>query len=193
MKRKEIVDLLKTLPKNVIVVLDGAYAEYVIKDDYDRGFSLVDEFDNLIITRTFSKAFGLAGLRIGWCYSSEKVALILNKVKAPFNTQSISQDIAIIALEDKDYLKKIIENNHKIKNWFEEELKKLNIDSRPSEGNFSFIETSEEKANKISTHLTNEGILVRQLDSYGLPNCLRITIGTKQEMETTIKSLKKIS
>jgi histidinol-phosphate aminotransferase len=113
-------------------------------------------------------------------------------VKGPFNTQSISQEIAIIALEDKDYLKKVIDNNHKIKYWFEEELKKLYINTRPSEGNFSFIETSEEKANNISTHLTNEGILVRQLDSYGLSNCLRITIGTKKEMETTIKSLKKI-
>ena len=191
--RREIVELLKSLPKNIILVLDGAYAEYVIKDDYDPGFSLADEFDNVVITRTFSKAYGLAGLRIGWCYSSEKVALILNKVKGPFNTQSISQEIAIIALDDKDYLKKVIDNNHNIKNWFEEELKKLYINTRSSEGNFSFIETSEEKAIKISKHLTNEGILVRQLDSYGLPNCLRITIGTKQEMETTIKALKKIS
>ena len=191
--RREIVELLKSLPKNIILVLDGAYAEYVVKDDYDPGFSLADEFDNVIITRTFSKAYGLAGLRIGWCYSSEKVARILNKVKGPFNTQSISQEVAIIALDDKDYLKKVIDNNHNIKNWFEEELKKLYINTRSSEGNFSFIETSEEKAIKISKHLTNEGILVRQLDSYGLSNCLRITIGTKQEMETTIKALKQIS
>ena len=191
--RKEIIDLLKALPKNIIVVLDGAYAEYVIKDDYDGGFSLVDEFDNVIITRTFSKVYGLAGLRIGWCYSSEKVAPILNKVKGPFNTQRISQEISIIALEDKDYLKMVIENNYKIKNWFEEELKKLYIETRSSEGNFSFVETSEKRAKEISVHLANEGILVRQLDSYGLPNCLRITIGTKKEMENTIKSLKKIS
>ena len=191
--RKEIVELLKALPKNIIVVLDGAYAEYVIKDDYDGGFSLVDEFDNVIITRTFSKVFGLAGLRIGWCYSSEKVSGILKKVKGPFNTQSISQEIAIVALEDKDYVNQVIENNQKIKQWFEEELNKLNIDTLPTEGNFSFLKISEEKANAISTHLTNEGILVRQLESYGLHNCLRITIGTKKEMETTIKSLKKIS
>ena len=79
----------------------------------------------------------------------------------------------------------------KVKNWFEKELKKIYIDAKPSEGNFSFIETSEEKAKEISTHLENDGILVRQLNSYGLPNCLRITIGTKQEMETTIKSLEK--
>ena len=190
--RTEIVNLLEQLPKNIIVVLDGAYAEYVMREDYDAGFSLVNEFENIIITRTFSKAFGLAGMRIGWCYSSEKVASILNKVKGPFNTQSISQEMAIIALEDKEYLKKVIINNQEIKKWFEEELKKIQINIRPSEGNFSFVETSEEKAKKISSHLANEGIIVRQLDSYGLPNCLRITIGTRKEMETTIQSLRKL-
>jgi len=191
--RIEIFNLLEQLPKNIIVVLDGAYAEYVMKEDYDAGFSLTNEFENVIITRTFSKAYGLAGLRIGWSYSSEKVALILNKVKGPFNTQSISQEMAIVALEDKEYLRKVIINNQETKQWFEEELKKIHINIRPSEGNFSFVETSEEKAKKISSHLANEGIIVRQLDSYGLPNCLRITIGTREEMETTIQSLRKLS
>jgi len=191
--RIEIFNLLEQLPKNIIVVLDGAYAEYVMKEDYDAGFSLTNEFENVIITRTFSKAYGLAGLRIGWSYSSEKVALILNKVKGPFNTQSISQEMAIVALEDKEYLRKVIINNQETKQWFEEELKKIHINIRPSEGNFSFVETSEEKAKKISSHLANEGIIIRQLDSYGLPNCLRITIGTREEMETTIQSLRKLS
>ena len=190
--RSEIVSLLKELPTNIVVVLDGAYAEYVMKDDYDGGFSLVEEYENIIITRTFSKAFGLAGMRVGWCYSSEKIANILNKVKGPFNTQSISQEMAIIALEDKKYLEKVVNNNFSIKKWFEEELKKLDINAHPSEGNFSFVEISKERVKTIFTHLANEGILVRQLDSYSLPNCLRITIGTKGEMEKTIKSLKKL-
>ena len=193
LSRFEIVKLLTQLPKNIIVVLDGAYAEYVTKDDYDNGFSLTEEFENIIITRTFSKVYGLAGLRIGWCYSSEKIALILNKVKGPFNTQNISQELAMLALDDKAYLKEVVDNNHKVKKWFEDELKKIHIESRPSEGNFSFIETSEKKAKEISAHLINEGIIVRQLDSYGLPNCLRITIGTKEEMMAMIKSLKKIA
>ncbi len=193
LSRTEIVNLINNLPKHIIVVLDGAYAEYVTKDDYDNGFSLVEEFENIVITRTFSKAYGLAGCRIGWCYSSKKVAPILNKVKGPFNTQSISQEMAMLALEDKAYLEEVIDNNQKTKDWFESELKKLNIESRPSEGNFSFIETTEKKAKEISAHLINDGIIVRQLDSYGLPNCLRITIGTKNEMMVTIKSLKKIT
>ena len=97
-----------------------------------------------------------------------------------------------IALEDKEYLDKVVNNNHIIKKWFEEELKKLDINVHTSEGNFSFIETSKERVKTISTHLMSEGILVRRLDSYDLPNCLRITIGTKEEMEATIQSLKKL-
>ena len=193
LSRSDIVNLLKSLPKHIIVVLDGAYAEYVNKDDYDNGFSLVDEFENIIITRTFSKAYGLAGLRIGWCYASKKVSTILNKIKGPFNTQAISQELAIIALEDKEYLKKVIKDNYKVKFWFEEELRKININTHPSEGNFSFIITSEKKAKDIGMHLMSEGIVIRQLDSYKLSNCLRVTIGSREEMEATILSLKKIS
>ena len=192
LSRGEIVNLLNKLPKHIIIVLDGAYAEYVTKDDYDNGFSLVEEFENVLITRTFSKVYGLAALRIGWCYSSKNVALILNKVKGPFNTQTISQEMAMLALEDKVYLQEVVYNNHKIKKWFEDELIKLNIKIGPSEGNFSFIETTEKKAKDISAQLMSDGIIIRQLDSYGLPNCLRITIGTKDEMMATIESLKKI-
>ena len=188
--RNQIIDILDKLPKSIILVLDGAYAEYVTKEDYDSSFSLVDQFENVIITRTFSKAYGLAGIRLGWCYSSEKVASILNKVKGPFNTQSLSQEMAIIALDDKEYLSKVIKSNRDTKSWFESELEKIKIKTRPSEGNFSFVEMSDQEAKKIFTHLANSGIIVRQLDSYGLPNCLRITIGTREEMEATINSLK---
>ena len=87
--------------------------------------ALVDQFENLIITRTFSKAYGLAGIRIGWCYSSKKVASILNKVKGPFNTQTLSQEMAIIALEDMEHLNKVIKSNHETKSWFESELEKI--------------------------------------------------------------------
>ena len=192
LERTEIVNLLNELPKNIILVLDCAYAEYVIKDDYDKGFSLVEDFENVIITRTFSKVYGLAGLRIGWCYASQKVANVLNKVKGPFNTQHLSQELAIIALEDKEYVNKIVENNYEVKCWFEDELKTLKIDIYPSEGNFSFIKTTIDKAKEITIHLMKEGIIARQLDSYRLPEYLRITIGTKEEMDATLQSLKKI-
>ena len=187
-----IVKLMKKIPKNIIVVLDGAYAEYVMQPDYDKGFSLVDKFHNLIITRTFSKVYGLAGLRIGWCYSSKKVAKILNKVKGPFNTTSIAQEMAISALKDQKHIKKIVQLNLEVKTWFEKELHKLNINTKKTEGNFSFIKTTKDKARKIANHLASSGIIVRQLDSYNLPNCLRITIGTKKEMKRTIDQLKNL-
>ena len=190
--RSEINEILDKLPKNIIMVLDGAYAEYVTKEDYDNGFSLVDQFENIILTRTFSKAYGLAGLRLGWCYTSKKVSTILNKVKGPFNTQSLSQEMAIIALEDKEYLDQIVKNNQVVKDWFENELRKINIKTNPSEGNFTFVEMTQEEVKNISSHLASTGIIVRELGSYGLPNCLRITIGTKEEMEATIHSLKQI-
>ena len=190
--RDQIVKLMQNISKKIIVVIDGAYVEYVEKDDYDKGFSLSDEFSNIILTRTFSKAYGLAALRIGWCYTSQKVADILRKIKPPFNTTSISQAMAIKALEDSQYIDLIVKKNSEIKNWFENELKNLNIKTRITEGNFTLIETSTQEANKISNHLINHGIIVRGLESYKLPNFLRISIGTKEEMEQTINSLKKL-
>ena len=110
---------MSKIPKNVIVVIDGAYAEYVERDDYDNGFSIVNEFDNIIITSTFSKAYGLAGMRLGWCYSSPKVANILNRVKSPFNTSVLAQKIASLALQDQDHIVGSVKKNKKNKKWFE--------------------------------------------------------------------------
>ena len=191
--RDQIVKLMQNISKNIIVVIDGAYVEYVEKKDYDKGFSLSDEFDNIILTRTFSKTYGLAALRIGWCYTSKKVSDIIKKIKPPFNTTAISQVLAIKALEDSQYIDKIVRINSEIKNWFENELKILNIKTRITEGNFSLIETSVEESNRIANHLLKDGIIIRRLDSYNLPNFLRISIGTKEEMEQTINSLKNLN
>ena len=190
--KDEIIRLMKSIPKNIIVVLDGAYTEYVTNKDFDNSFSLLKKFNNIIFTRTFSKSYGLAGLRIGWCYSSPSIVDILNKVKGPFNTGLVSQEIAISALKDQKHINQIVKSNIEVKKWFEKELKKLNIVSKPSVANFSFIETTKKHAKKIASHLLSDGIVIRQLDSYNLPHCLRITIGTKKEMELVIKSLKKL-
>tara|TARA_Y100000590_G_scaffold112636_1_gene128449 strand:+ start:289 stop:1641 length:1353 start_codon:yes stop_codon:yes gene_type:complete len=191
LNRVEIIELMNALPKNITVLLDGAYAEYVIENDFDKGFDLVEKFENLILTRTFSKVYGLAGLRIGWSYSSEKIAKILNKVKGPFNTNFFAQEIAIKVLNDQNHINNVVKLNHEIKNWFEKELNNLNLKTRVTFGNFSLIESNIKEANNIFNHLLDDGIIVRKLDSYNLPNCLRITIGTMKEMETTLESLKK--
>ena len=192
LSKKEIRDLMYKIPNHVVVVIDGAYAEYVMEKDYDIDFDLVDEFENIILTRTFSKAYGLAGIRLGWCYSSERIASILSRVKGPFNTNTFAQKIAITALEDQDHIKMVVRENKIIKKWFEGELKKLNITFYPSYANFSFIESSSNNAKKISEILLKNGIIIRQLDSYNLPHCLRITIGTKDDMQKTIAVLRGI-
>ncbi len=193
LSRDKIVELMQSIPKSIIVVIDGAYVEYVEKEDYDKGFKLSDEFENIILTRTFSKTYGLAALRIGWCYTSYKVSEIIKKIKPPFNTSTFSQSMAIKALEDSEYINEVVKLNSQIKNWFEDELKSINIKTRETEGNFSLIETSIEGANSISNHLLEDGIIIRRLDSYNLPNFLRVSIGTKEEMEKTIISLKKLN
>ena len=187
LSKKEIKELMSLIPKNLIVVIDGAYAEYVDEEDYDSSFSLVDEYENIIITRTFSKAYGLAGIRLGWCYSSPKIASILNLVKGPFNTSSLAQKIALIALEDQDHIKMISNQNKINKDWFEKELKRLNIKTLPSYANFSFIESTNDKVILICEALEKEGILIRQLISYNLPHCLRISIGVLEDMKKVIK------
>ena len=193
LSRDQLVKLMNSISKNIIVVIDGAYVEYVQKNDYDKGFSLTDEYENIILTRTFSKTYGLAALRVGWCYTSQKIADIINKIKPPFNTTTISQSLAIRALEDKEHIETSVKLNSEIKNWFEKELKFLNIKTRQTEGNFTLIETSLEEAEKISNHLMDDGIIIRRLNSYNLPNFLRISIGTKEEMIITVESLKKLN
>ncbi|MDC2979628.1 histidinol-phosphate transaminase [Pelagibacteraceae bacterium] len=193
LSRDQVVKLMKNISKNIVVVIDGAYVEYVEKDDYDKGFSLADEYENIILTRTFSKTYGLAALRVGWCYTSQKIADIINKIKPPFNTTTISQSLAIKALEDKDHIINSVKLNSEIKNWFENELKLLNIKTRRTEGNFTLIESSLDEAEKISNHLMNDGIIIRRLNSYNLPNFLRISIGTEEEMKMTVESLKKLN
>ena len=148
--KKDLRELISKVPNHIIVVIDGAYAEYVQEEDYDCDFSLVKEFENVICTRTFSKVYGLAGIRLGWCYSSIKVANILNKVKGPFNTNSFAQHLAMIALKDQDHIKKVLNTNKENKIWFEKELERMKFKYIQSFANFVFIELTELKANNLS-------------------------------------------
>ena len=189
LSKKEIRELMKIIPKNVILVLDCAYAEYVLQENYDSDFSLVNEYENIIITRTFSKAYGLAGIRLGWCYSSKNVASIISKVKGPFNTNVFAQQIAIEALQDQQHLKYVVAENKKNMEWFIQKLVELGLKFLPSFANFVFIECTNSKTDKIFDELLKNGIIVRQLNSYNLPNCIRITIGTMDEMKKVVSVL----
>ena len=178
---------MSIIPKNVIVVIDGAYAEYVERENFDSDFSLIKKYENIVMTRTFSKVYGLAGIRLGWCYSSPKVTSILNKVKGPFNIGTLAQHFALIAINDQDHVKMTVKKNQINKKWFEKELSRLNINTVKTYTNFSLIESTNEMAIIITEALEKEGILIRQLDSYNLPNCLRISIGNLDDMKKIIK------
>jgi len=192
LSKMEIKKLMSIIPKNVIVVIDGAYAEYVEADDYDVGFSFAKEYDNIVITRTFSKAYGLAGIRLGWCYSGSKIASILSRVKGPFNTNTPAQRLAMLALQDQEHIAKIVKENRNNKEWFEQELNRIGIKTITSHANFSFIESTSKMANLITQSLEKKGILIRQLQSYNLPNCLRISIGKLKDMKKIIAVIEEL-
>ena len=190
--KNEIKNLLKQVPKNIVVVIDSAYAEFADADDYDKSFNLIDEFENVLITRTFSKAYSLAGLRLGWGYGSKSLIDLIKKVRPPFNLPPGAISAGIAALNDDEHLNMIIKHNSETKNWFIGELKKLGFIAYNTQANFTFVNIPKNKyqnANAINEYLLSKGIAVRHLSSYGLPDSLRITFGKKDELEKVLELL----
>ena len=190
----ELNRLIKRIPKNIVVVIDTAYAEFADAKDYDKTFKLTKEFKNVLITRTFSKAYALAGLRLGWGYGSKNLIDIIKKVRPPFNLPPGAIAAGIAALQDSKHLKKVVNHNSKIKGWFANELKKFGFKIYDTQANFIFViipRTSKQSAKKLNNYLLSNGVAVRYLLSYGIENGLRITLGKKQELEKTLKIIKK--
>lgn len=190
----EIEKLCNKLPKKILLVLDGAYAEFVDKNDYDPGVKLVKKYSNVIMMRTFSKIYGLSGLRLGWAYCSSEVSKILNRVRNPFNVNTVAQEAGIAALGDIKFIKKIAEKNIKLRNWVVKKLQGKSLVIYPSVTNFILIKFPNDKknnANVTNTFLVENGIILRKVDEYNLKNCLRLTIGKKTEMEKVVAKLKK--
>ncbi len=189
---KEIWRLAKGLPKHVLLVLDMAYAEYVTVADYPDAVKLVDEFDNIIMLRTFSKAYGIPSLRLGWAYSSDYIIDILNRVRGPFNVSSLAQAAGIAALSDKEFVAKSIEHNTKWLAVVKEALEDMGLIVCPSVANFILVDFSTpEKAIRADEHLRNEGISGRMMGAYGLPSCMRFTIGLEDENKILLETLSK--
>lgn len=190
----EVRKLINFVPKNVLIVLDHAYEEFVEEPDYPNAISLVNEFENVVVTRTFSKIYGLASLRIGWSYSSIYIAEILNKIRGPFNVGGPAQVAAVAALQDEDFFAKSKAHNKKWLEIFFAELAKIpQIKAHPSVANFILLDfqTLEfcQKANNI---LLEKGFILREMTSYGLSNCLRMTLGTDQENKEILEILRSI-
>lgn len=172
----EMARLAAGMPPQAILVLDGAYAEYVA--GYDGGASLVESRDNVIMTRTFSKIFGLGGLRIGWGYGPQHIIDVLNRVRGPFNLPTASIEAAEAAVRDQEWVTKCRNDNARMRSWLAETLAEFGVPSDTSTANFILARfQSVAEAQACDDFLKERGLIVRQVAGYGLPHCLRITIG----------------
>ena len=172
----EMARLADSLPDGCVLVQDGAYAEFV--EGFDGGASLIETRDNVIMTRTFSKIYGLGGLRIGWGYGPREMIDVLNRVRQPFNLSSVQMAVAEAAMLDQAFVAKCRADNARLRAWLAEALAELGVPSDTSCANFilaRFVDQAEAEA--CDDYLKSQGLLVRRVTGYGLPNCLRITVG----------------
>jgi len=179
---------LARVPDNIIVVLDEAYCEYIEESDYPDGISLVKKHPNLVITRTFSKAWGLASLRVGYAVSNPDVANILNRVRQPFNVNSFALAAASAVLSDDAYLEKGRQVNKEGLVQVAEGLAALGLSYIPSVGNFICFDVGGD-GGKVYQNLLKEGVIVRPLANYGMPHHLRVSIGLKGENQRFLDAL----
>jgi histidinol-phosphate aminotransferase len=188
----EVKRLHAGLPKQVLLVIDAAYAEYVKRNDYESGIELVATSENVVMTRTFSKIYGLAGLRLGWLYGPEHVVDAINRIRGPFNVGAPSIAAGVAAIKDAAHVEKAREHNETWLAWTAEEIGKLGLKVTPSVGNFILIHFPEQKgktAADADALLTSRGAVLRAVKAYHLPNALRMTIGTEEANRLVVKTL----
>lgn len=178
------------LPKNVLLIIDAAYAEYVSRNDYESGVELVDQAENVVMTRTFSKIYGLGGVRLGWMYGPAGIVDVMSRLRQPFNVNLPAQIAGIAALEDISHTDASRTNNDIWLPWLSAELTKLGLEPVPSVGNFLLVGFgSKERAVAANEWLMNDGLIPRLVAGYGLPEHLRITVGTETEVKAVQASL----
>ncbi len=172
----DLARLADGLPEGCILVHDGAYTEYV--QGFDGGASLVEARENVVMTRTFSKIYGLGGLRVGWGYAPQAIIDVLNRVRQPFNLNDIQMKLAAAAVRDQEWVAKCRADNTRLRAWLAEALMEHGVPSDTSCTNFilaRFADQAETEA--CDEYLKSQGLIVRRVAGYGLPNCLRITVG----------------
>ncbi len=186
----EIERLHAALPPDVLLVLDAAYAEYVDRPDYEAGSTLVERADNVVMTRTFSKIFGLGGVRLGWIYAPAAIIDLLNRARAPFNVSGPAHDAGLAALADTAWLAKSRAYNTAERSRMAQALTAAGLSVGPSETNFLLVDFGDEaRAQAADAALQAHGVIVRRVGGYGLPSCLRITIGLADENDMVIGAL----
>ncbi len=192
---EEVQRLHAGLPKNVILVIDAAYAEYVRRNDYSAGIDLVANSSNVVMMRTFSKIHGLAAVRLGWAFCPEAIADILNRVRGPFNVNAPAIAAGVAAINDTAFMDTAIAHNEQWLPWLTEKLEGLGLGVTPSVGNFLLIEFPDvdgRRAADADTTLQDNGVYVRRMEAYGLPACLRITVGTEEANRLVVDVLGKL-
>ena len=187
---KEMQRLRAGLREEILLIVDAAYAEYVDANDYTPGVELVDAGENVAMTRTFSKIYGLAALRLGWCYAPSSITDLLNRVRGPFNVTAAAQAAGEAALGDAEFTDKVRRLNAEWRPWLSERLAGFGLAVTPSIANFvlaRFEDAGQSAA--AADFLKKRGILVRTVDAYGLADCLRITVGREEENKAVISAL----
>jgi histidinol-phosphate aminotransferase len=187
----EIEEFLAKVPSHVVVVLDEAYNEFLAPQDQFESAEWVKKYPNLLVSRTFSKAYGLAGLRVGFAIAQPALTDLLNRVRQPFNVNSLAQAAAIAALNDKDFLQKGAENNAAGYQQYVAAFDKLGLEYVPSFGNFVLVKVGDDAGAgaRVNLSLLKQGVIVRPVGGYGLPEWLRVSIGLPEENEAFIEAL----
>ena len=175
----EIARLAGSLPPHVLLVIDGAYAEYATAGDFDAGFALVSARENVVVTRTFSKIHGLASLRLGWCYAPATICDALNRVRGPFNTNDPAMRAGMAAIGDREHVARSVAHNSAWRTRLSDELSALGFPVTPSMANFVLVHFADPaEAVTADEFLTARGLILRAVKAYGLPQCLRLSVGT---------------
>ncbi|MDC0443083.1 histidinol-phosphate transaminase [Gammaproteobacteria bacterium] len=188
---QEVHSLLKKVPSSVLVVLDCAYFEYVTNEDYVKPLDLLNEFDNLLITKSFSKIHGLASIRVGYGIASPSLIEVLNRIRQPFNVNTIAQAMACIAINDHEHIHRSIELNTQQYKFLFDELSKLGLECIPSVGNFITF-TGNFIGKEMFNNLMKKGVIIRSVDLYDMKDFLRVTIGTESENLKFLSALEEL-
>jgi histidinol-phosphate aminotransferase len=189
----EVKRLHAGLPSHVVLVLDAAYAEYVRRNDYESGLELVATSENVVMTRTFSKIYGLANLRIGWMVAPAHIADAVNRIRGPFNMNGPALAAGIAAIQDDVHVAKAVEHNERWLAWLTKKIETLGLEVTPSVGNFlmvHFPNDAGKTAKEADAFLSTRGLILRRIDAYGIPHALRLTVGSEEANRLVIAALR---
>ncbi len=185
----EVKRLRDGLRPDILLVIDSAYSEFVTRNDYSPGAELVDAGENTVMCRTFSKIFGMGALRLGWCYAPASIADVLNRVRAPFNVSAAAQAAGVAALEDTAFFDLCLAHNQMWRPWLTERIEALGLEVTPSFANFLLVHFPKGDVPKAEAALAEQAVLVRAVAGYGLPDALRISVGTEEENRRVVAGL----